>query len=170
MAISTARLPTSRGVITLRSSVPVGLVDRLLQRRAMAGMHDGDVVGWGFFKKISKKARKYAKKLAKSKVLKSMLKVATHPAVASFLPGPVTTGLQYLEKGRKLVAMAKKGSKKARGIVAQIKAQAQYRKNPSALNFAMVRRLQKVNSRRLGRPVGDPMFSKRFDAILKACA
>jgi len=170
MAISTARLPTARGAITLRASVPVGLVDRLLQRRMMAGMADGTSVGWGFFKRISKKARKVAKKLAKSRVLKSMLKVATHPAVASLLPGPVVTGLAYLEKGRKLVALAKSGNRKARGLIDQVRAQAQFRKAPTAFNFARVRALQKRNSRALRRPVGDPLFSRRFDRVLKACA
>ncbi len=166
-AIAVVTIPTTQGPVKLRSVIPVELVSRLLQRR-MAG--EGETIGWGFFKKVAKKAKKFAKKIAKSRVLKSALKIARHPAFSVILPGPVQTGLMLLDQGRRLVKKAKGGNRKARALVSQIKAQAAFKRRPTPWNFQAAKKLQAYNSRRLGRPVGDPIFSKRFDAAVRACA
>jgi len=149
-AIAVVTIPTTQGPVKLRSVIPVELVSRLLQRR-MAG--EGETIGWGFFKKVAKKAKKFAKKIAKSRVLKSALKIA-----------------MLLDQGRKLVSKAKSGNRKARALVSQIKAQAAFKRRPTPWNFQAAKKLQAYNSRRLGRPVGDPIFSTRFDAAVRACA
>jgi len=168
-AVALMTLPTKNGPITLRSAVPVEYVSRRIQQRYLAGTGRTQV-GWGFFKKISKKAKKFAKKIAKSKVLKSALKIANNPIVSSFLPGSAVTALRYLEKGRRLVEKANQGDKGAKGIVAQVRAQAAFRANPTPWNFRAAQLLQKRNSRRLGRPVGAKLFSVPLSRAIQACA
>jgi len=176
IAIATATLATNDGPLQLRATVPVATINRALQLREMrvrgcvAGDELVEVVGWGFFKKISKKAKKLAKKLARSKVLKSALKIANNPIVSSFLPGSAVTALRYLEKGRKLVEMSNRGNPGAKNLVNQVRLQAQFKKNPNPTTYAMIQRLQRMNSKRLGRPVGNPLFSMRFDKAIRACA
>ena len=158
--IGTLTMDTADGPLVLRTRVPMRAVRRYLQAR------QGTKIGWGFFKKIAKRSRKLAKKLARSKLVKSALKVANHPAVASFLPGPVTTAVRYLEAGRKLVAASKKGNPKARAAIDLVRAQARYKRDPSASNWASANVLQKRASALWGRRLGNP----RFSSAIRACA
>lgn len=165
-AIGVVTIPTRRGPVTLRSVVPVEYVSRYLQR--LQG--DDEEIGWGFFKKITKKARRLAKRLAKSKVLKAALKVANNPVVSSFLPGSAVTALRYLEKGRRLVEKANQGNPDARALVAQVRAQAQFKRSPTPWNYQAARVLQRRNSRRFGRPIGSRIFATPLGKALQACA